>query len=440
MRLEKREILSQIKALREARPRHFWSGIGVATASFTAMVAAFAVAPHGAALRVDQANIVEQIALPVAASTATDGPFVSQTRIQRGDTVGRLFSRLGVDDAPAMEQLRRDPDAGLLFRQLRPGKTVTARTGADGELLSLYFPLNGGDQALRVQRRGADFAFDTEAIAHEPNIVARSGEIRSSLFEATDAADIPDAIAAQLAEIFAGDIDFHRDLRRGDRFAVVYEVLHAQGRVERAGRVLAAEFTNQGTTHRAFLYSAAAGRSGYYDANGKSLRKAFLRSPLEFSRVSSGFAMRVHPILGTLRAHKGVDYAAPIGTRVRAAGDGIVESFGKRNGYGNTIVLQHRGSISTYYAHLSGFAPSLRRGARVSQGDVIGYVGMSGLATGPHLHYEFRVNDVHKNPLTVAMPEAPPLGAALRSAFIEGIQPLAMQLSVVQTGPLARVE
>lgn len=441
MRTEKRQILAQLAALREARPRHFWSGVGVAAASFSLVLTAFAVAPHAPVEPFDQTTVVEAISFGRLSVRSGEGPFVSQTQIQRGDTAGTLFNRLGIDDPSALRELRGAPDARELFRQMRPGKTVTAHTSPEGHLLSLLFPLNGGDKMLRLERQDPGFDVSISPAAVEAHVVVRSGEIHSSLFAATDAADVPDAVAAQLADIFGGHIDFYRDLRRGDRFSVVYEVLNGEGVAGRPGRVLAAEFTNQGTTLRAFLFGVPGDtNASYYDDRGRSLRKAFLRSPLEFSRISSGFAMRKHPILGRMRAHKGVDYAAPVGTRVRAAGDGVVVSVGRQNGYGNTVVLRHRGQITTHYAHLNGFAANLRPGSRIAQGDIIGYVGMTGLATGPHLHYEFRVGEVHKNPLTVAMPEAPPLDSRLKAGFFEGTRPLAIQLSLAGGDEHAKVE
>lgn len=441
MRSEKRQILAQLVALRDARPRHFWSGVALASLSFSLMVTAFAVAPHTPVEPFDQTTVVEAITLDGVSIRPGTGAFVSQTQILRGDTVGTLFSRLGIDDPLVLRELRGIAEARDLFRQMRPGKTVTAHTSPEGHLLSLLFPLNGGDRVLRLQRQGENLEASASPATSEAHVVVRSGEIRSSLFAATDAADIPDSVAAQLADIFGGHIDFYRDLRQGDRFAVVYEVLNGDGFAGRAGRVLAAEFINQGITLRAFLFGdPSSPGAAYYDEQGRSLRKAFLRSPLEFSRVSSGFAMRKHPILGRMRAHKGVDYAAPTGTRVRAAGDGVVVSVGRQNGYGNTVVLRHRGQVTTHYAHLNRFANGLRPGARVAQGEVIGYVGMTGLATGPHLHYEFRVGDIHKNPLTVAMPEAPPLDSRLKAAFREGTRPLTLQLTLAAASGQSTVE
>lgn len=227
-----------------------------------------------------------------------------------------------------------------------------------------------------------------------------------------------------------GDIDFYHDLRRGDRFAVVYEMRDIDGAPAGAGKLVAAEFVNKGVTFRAFLWRGADGSEAYYTQDGKNLRKAFLRSPVAFTRITSGFSLaRFHPFLLTWRAHKGVDFAAPTGTAVHAAGDGKVVFEGRQNGYGNVVILQHAGANSTVYAHLSRFAAAMKVGARVAQGTVIGYVGQTGWATGPHLHYEFRVNNVQRNPMTIALPDAPSLAAADRPAYLAGIAPLAEALA-----------
>ena len=234
-------------------------------------------------------------------------------------------------------------------------------------------------------------------------------------------------------------MDFHRDLRRGDRFTVVYEMFFHNGRAVKSGRVLGAEFVNGKRAFRAVYFEGAEGK-GYYTPEGKNLRKAFLRSPLEFSRVSSGFGMRQHPIMQSWRAHKGVDYAAPSGTRVRATSDAVVDFAGRQGGYGNMLVLRHHGGITTVYAHLQGFAPGVKKGARVSQGEVVGYVGQTGWATGPHLHYEFRVNNEHRNPLTIAFPAAQPVPAAELAAFRGATGPLAARLDMLRETNLALLE
>ncbi|HLF23653.1 MAG TPA: M23 family metallopeptidase, partial [Burkholderiales bacterium] len=261
----------------------------------------------------------------------------------------------------------------------------------------------------------------------------KSGVIRSSLFAATDAAGIPDGIGMQIAEIFGGDVDFYRDLRKGDRFAVTYEEYRFTGLPVRTGRVLAAEFVNAGKTYRAVLY----GKS-YYTPDGRNLQKAFLRSPLEFSRISSGFGMRRHPIAQVWRAHQGIDYAAPTGTRVRSVGDGVVEFAGAKGGYGNVVIVRHHGQYATVYAHLSRI--TVKRGARVTQNETIGAVGQTGWATGPHLHYEFRIAGEARNPLSVAMPAALPVPPQELSAFLNHAAPLIARLDLLVDSNLALLQ
>jgi murein DD-endopeptidase MepM/ murein hydrolase activator NlpD len=316
-----------------------------------------------------------------------------------------------------------------------------ARVGDDARLLELRY-LNANGTELVVLREGDSVRVTEQPAEHQMQTLMASGEIRSSLFAATDAAGLPDAIAIQIADIFASEIDFHRDLRRGDRFTVVYEMVNVRGEPLRAGRVLAAEFVNDGKTHRAVWFQGPDGHAGgYYAPDGKNLRKAFLRSPLEFSRVSSGFSSaRYHPVLKEWRAHRGIDYAAPTGTRVRATADGVVEFVGRQSGYGNLVILQHGGRYSTAYGHLNGFAGGLRRGSRISQGDVIGYVGATGLATGPHLHYEFRMDGQQRNPLAVAMPAAEPVPVHLRTAFEAVATPLSARLEQLAGLNLARLD
>jgi murein DD-endopeptidase MepM/ murein hydrolase activator NlpD len=263
----------------------------------------------------------------------------------------------------------------------------------------------------------------------------KSAVIQSSLFGASDAAGIPDSVAMQLADMFGGDIDFHRELRQGDRFSVIYETHWVDGRPLRAGRVLAAEFVNQGRKHRALWFS-----DSYYAPDGKNMRKALLRSPLELSRVSSAFGMRMHPFQQSWKAHQGVDYAAPAGTRVRAVGDGIVEFAGRQGGYGNMVVVRHDASNSTAYAHLKAFGRGIRSGARVAQGDTVGLVGQTGWATGPHLHYEFRIAGAARNPLSVPLPAGTPVARHDMDAFRAKAQPLFAQLNLVANGQFAALE
>lgn len=370
---------------------------------------------------VETIPIAEEAVLPSPAS------YIREERFQRGDTLAAFLARLGINDED-LERLARV----RALQALRPGDQVTAEVSADGKPLSLSF-LSTRDRLVQVVPDGTGFGVTEERAALYTHIAMKSSVIRSSLFAASDAAGIPDGVAIQLADVFGGDIDFHRDLRKGDQFMVVYEVHDLAGRPVRAGRLLAAEFVNQGKTYRAVHFG-----TGYYAPDGENLRKAFLRSPLEFSRVSSGFGMRKHPIAHEWRAHKGIDYAAPIGTRVRAVGDAVVEYAGRRGGYGNVVILRHHGGYSTVYAHLSRIA--VRRGARVAQNDTIGFVGMTGWATGPHLHYEFRVGGEARNPFSIAMPAALPIAPQDLPAFRAYAEPLVARLDLLANSNLALLE
>ncbi len=384
-------------------------------------------------------TIVESLAAPdmraqLEALADREDAFVSEERIRRGDTLGSLLTRLGVSDGDAERFLRSAAGAKAL-QQLRPGRLIQARVDDEGELLWMRYTHNAGDpkdagsaqkaRSLVVERQGGVLVARDETVANERRVELRTGEIRSSLFAATDAAGLPDSVGTQIAEIFSGDIDFYRDLRRGDRFRVVFESYYQGGEFVRAGRILAVEFVNGGKSHSAMWYGGPSSAEGsesaagghYYGFDGHSLRRAFLRTPLEFTRISSGFGGRMHPIMNTWRQHTGVDYAAPSGTPVRSTGDGVIDFVGGKSGYGNVVVVRHQGVYSTLYGHLSQFASGLKRGQRIEQGQMIGYVGMTGWATGPHLHYEFRIADQATNPLTAALPEAPPISRQEIASF-----------------------
>jgi len=408
--------------------------------SFIGVVAAFGIAPDTVTDPVPQSRVVQEIELAAQRTGAgADEGYWREERIQRGDTVPALLARLGADDAEALRMLRSARSARPLY-QLIPGKAVRAQTTADGRLLELRY-LNGGSM-LAVARGDDGFAVTELPVELERRVLMRSAEIRSSLFAAADAAGLSDAVATQLADIFSTDIDFHRDLRRGDHFSVLYEMYYDGGEPTRTGRVLAAEFINVGKLYRAVYFQQSEKHGGYYTADGRNIRKAFLRSPLEYSRIASGFSnSRFHPILREWRAHKGIDYAAPSGTRVKATGDGVVEFAGRDNrGYGNLVVLRHQSKYTTWYGHLSGIAKGLRKGMRVGQSEVIGTVGSTGLATGPHLHYEFRINDVHQNPLRVVMPAAPPITPEQKPVFDAEVAPLVQQLMLLRNTHLVRLD
>lgn len=405
------------------------------------IVTAIAVPPPAALPPEAFTEIVEQLQLTASMPIDQgDEIYLREARINKGDTFGRLLARLGIEDEAAQRYLLSAPETQALHRQLVPGRIVSARTNAENALISLHFPMNGGDTVTLVERQQGKFTAREQTLQYETQQALKSGEIRYSLFGATDSAGIPDAIAVQMAEIFSGEIDFHRDLRQGDRFTLVYEMQYYGGRAARTGRILSAEFVNNGKTHQAFLYTQDDGRQRYYNAEGKSLKKAFLRSPLAFSRVTSGFSLRLHPILKTWRAHKGVDYGAPTGTQVRATGDGVVQFIGQQGGYGNIVILSHAGNYQTAYAHLSRFAPGLKKGSRVSQSDIIAYVGQTGWATGPHLHYEFRIKGTQVNPLSLNLPTAVPLDNRQQTLFKDKAQEQLALLQLLRDSPVARFE
>jgi murein DD-endopeptidase MepM/ murein hydrolase activator NlpD len=336
--------------------------------------------------------------------------------VRRNDTMDRLFRQLELNLAD-LARLRALPDLRSQVDRLKPGELLRFKH-RDGELLGLERKLSDSE-TLQVTRDENGFITSVLENPLEVHTRTASATIDSSLFQAANEAGLSDRVAFDLAEIFQYDIDFVLDIQSGDRFSVVYEEVFQDGEPLRTGNILAAKFVNAGREYRAVRYVDEEGRAQYYSPDGKSLRKAFMRAPVQFSRVSSRFNLsRKHPVLNRIRAHKGVDYAAPTGTPVRAAGEGRVRFVGRQGGYGNVVELEHGSGVTTVYGHLSRFASGLRRGQRVDLGQVIAYVGSTGLATGPHLHYEYRVRGVHKNPQTVPLPDAEPIPADERERFL----------------------
>jgi murein DD-endopeptidase MepM/ murein hydrolase activator NlpD len=419
----------------EARLR--WLALAIAAPLF-GVVAAF-----GTVQREPDSVELSAIVEPLAVSPRPIGEIGLSIYFREGvsgrkETLAALLERLGASEEDA-ETIRSSPRAMRPFRLLSPGTMVQAKVDQSGRLRSLWY-LTDRDTVLSIDRIGESFQPFEQRVELTRGVQMKSGEIETSLFAATDAAGIPDGVAVQLADIFGGDVDFHRDLRRGDRFAVIFETFNFDGRAVRSARVLAAEFSTRRQTYRAVWFQDSSGRGGYYTSDGENLRKVFLRSPLEFSRVTSGFGIRRHPILQQWRAHQGVDYGAPAGTKVKATGDGVVAFAGRRSGYGNLIVLKHHGGYSTYYAHLRDFARELKAGTRVQQGETIGHVGQTGWATGPHLHYEFRYHDQNRNPLTMTFQPAQPLLEIELPAFRRAAEPLLARLDLLKTSDLARLE
>ena len=336
--------------------------------------------------------------------------------VSRNDTMDRLFRRFELNLGD-LAMLRGLPELRSQVDRLKPGELLRFMHRG-GELLGMERKLSDSE-ILKVTRDENGFISDVLENPLEIRTRTASATIDSSLFQAAADADLDDRVAFDLAEIFQYDIDFVLDIQQGDRFTVVYEEVFQDGTRLRTGNILAAKFVNEGREYRAVRYVDDQGHGEYFTPDGRSLRKAFIRAPVQFSRISSRFnPSRRHPVLNTIRAHRGVDYAAPVGTPVRAAGEGRVRFVGRQGGYGNVIELEHGSGVVTVYGHLSRFAAQLRRGQRIELGKVIGFVGQTGLATGPHLHYEYRIRGVHKNPQTVPLPDALPIPAGELERFL----------------------
>ena len=441
-------LLAHAQAVAVRHPRRVMAVVAALALGGTG--ATFAVAnlgpqPESVAVRTVVEAVTSQASAADSLPPATLQLYRSDVT-RSNDTADTLLKRLGVFDPQASAFLRSD----TLTQQTimgRTGRNVTVEAGTDQSLIKLtarWSPEDDGMfKRLTIEKSAVGFVSKLETLPMTASSRLASGTIQSSLFAATDASRVPDAIAIQMAEIFSGDIDFHRALRKGDRFSVVYETLEGDGEPLRAGRVLSTEFVNAGKTYQAMWFQEPVGNSesdvqaashgktkgGYYTLAGESLRRAFLASPMEFSRVTSGFKMRFHPILQTWRAHLGIDYAAPTGTPARTVADGVVEFAGVQNGFGNVVMVKHGGNKTTVYAHLSRIL--VQRGQNVSQGQNVGLVGATGWATGPHLHFEFRVNGAHVDPTTIArQSEAQPVTAALRPQFDKASAQVRQQLAV----------
>lgn len=361
----------------------------------------------------------------------------TELKVRSGDSLSSLFDKAKIKPSQLVDLLQLGDSVKTLTR-LHPGEIIKVESNDEGELTALHYELENF-QYLRVIRTSDGLAAETIKHNIETRTAYASATIDSSLFMASQNAGLSQNLTMELANIFGWDIDFVLDIRQGDRFTVIYEEIFKNGEKVQDGNIIAAEFINQDTRHRALRYTdPTTGETGYYTPDGQSMRKAFLRSPVQFSRISSGFtSSRYHPLLHKIRSHKGVDYAAPRGTPVRASGDGKVIFKGKKGGYGNVVILKHGNIYSTLYAHLSNFNRKIYNGGNVKQGQVIGYVGSTGLASGPHLHYEFRLNGVHRNPLTVKFPSTSPIPERYRDNFELTTQEYIAQLDVLARNTLA---
>ncbi|WP_148861577.1 OapA family protein [Marinobacter fonticola] len=399
------------------------------------------------------AKSVEQISVP--AETSLEEPRIADVpqapqldwqsfKIKSGDSLSSLFKKAGYSSGLMLSVIHGDGDAKKLER-LYAGETIAFAANAEGELEQIELERNRLE-SLVIKRQ--DDGFSGEVVIQEPEAkpVFSHGKIDGSLYLAGKEAGLSDRLTMELAGIFGWDIDFVYDIRKGDRFEVLYEELYLDGEKIDTGRILAAKFTNRGEDITALLYTDKQGNADYYTPEGHSLRKAFLRTPIN-ARVSSAFNLqRRHPVLDVVRPHEGTDYAAPPGTPIKAAGNGRIRFSGWKGGYGRTVVIQHGDNISTLYAHMRAIAKGVRNGARIKQGQTVGYVGSSGMVTGPHLHYEFRVNGSPRNSRTVKLPDATPVPKAEMATFKASIQPLLAELNEasgerqIALGPKAKSE
>ncbi len=446
------QLLSNSAALLARHPKRITTAIAAMLVLGTGLSYAVAtLAPDASLLPVHR--LVENLPTPDLAAQAQqiDAHRLNLYRsdlTRSTDTAETLLKRLGVFDPKAAAFLRLD---ALAQRNLlgRAGRNVTAEANGGNALLKLqarWSPDEDGMfKRLSIEKTATGYSSKLETLPLNASTRMASGSISSSLFAATDVARIPDSVSTQLAEIFSGDIDFHRALRKDDRFSVVYETLEGDGEPLRAGRLLSAEFVNAGKTYQAMWFQQpnvagiAQNKGGYYTLAGESLKRAFLAAPLAFSRITSGFKMRFHPILQVWRAHLGVDYAAPIGTAVRSVGDGVVEFAGVQGGFGNVVKVRHPGTIGTVYGHLSKI--DVRVGQVISQGQTLGLVGMTGWATGPHLHFEYRINGVYQDPQTVAHHnDTVPVTAALKPQFDKAAAQTRMALLAASQSLYSSVE
>ncbi|ROL73131.1 peptidase M23 [Pseudomonas chlororaphis] len=356
--------------------------------------------------------------------------------VAKGDTLSTLFEKVGLPSTAVHEVLASDKQAKQ-FTQLKHGQKLEFELSPDGQLNNLHSKVSDLE-SITLTKGDKGFTFNRVTTKPVVRSAYAHGIINSSLSQSAARAGLSHSQTMDMANVFGYDIDFAQDIRQGDEFDVIYEQKVANGKVVGTGNILSARFTNRGKTYTAVRYTNKQGSSSYYTADGNSMRKAFIRTPVDFARISSRFSMgRKHPILNKIRAHKGVDYAAPRGTPIKAAGDGKVLLAGRRGGYGNTVIIQHGNTYRTLYGHMQGFAKGVQTGGNVKQGQVIGYIGTTGLSTGPHLHYEFQVNGVHVDPLGQKLPMADPIAKAERARFLQQSQPLMARMDQEKATMLA---
>lgn len=378
----------------------------------------------------DSESIETQTLTSVASEAKTEAfEYKKDLTVKSGETLSVLFERAGLGNSLLHSILSSSKEAKR-FTQLKVGQTVSFEFDENKQLKTLSSQINTLESIhLEKQADSENFVFRKDVAQTQTREKYAQGSIEGALFAATKKANVPYSLALDMANIFGYDIDFAQDLRKGDTFEILYEEKTLNGQTVGTGNILTARFTNRGKVYTAVRYTDKNGNTSYYSADGSSLRKAFIRTPVDFARISSRFSNgRKHPILNKIRAHKGVDYAAPRGTPIKAAGDGRVVLAGRKGGYGNTVIIKHGQRYQTLYAHMNGFAKGIRSGTNVKQGQIIGYIGTTGLSTGPHLHYEFQVNGVHVDPLSQKLPISDPIHPSEKQRFAQHSQPLLAKL------------
>lgn len=429
-----------------SRPRLVWHMgwiLGIAAALTVVTIATKATSEMPTALPSDTMDYATDTltssapsAEPAEIPQIPAGPEITwqEARISNGDNLAWIFKKQNISPQVLHNIMQADPLAKNL-KQIKPGQLLRFQF-VDGDMQELHYVMDE-TRKLIIRSEDGGFAFTEETQEYETRTQLARGSIDSSLFLSAQAVGLSDNITMELAHIFGWDIDFALDIRSGDEFTVVYEELFLKGEKIKNGNILAAEFRNNGKSLRALRYTDPKGNTGYFAPDGKNMRKTFLRTPVDFSRISSYFGRRKHPVLNRMRVHKGVDYASPRGTPIKATGNGKIVHRGRKGGYGKTVVIQHGSGYRTLYAHMNNYRRGQRRGKSVKQGDVIGFVGSTGLATGPHLHYEFLVNGVHRNPLRVKLPDAKPLKKSYRQDFQSKILGMSALLDIVTDRSIA---
>jgi murein DD-endopeptidase MepM/ murein hydrolase activator NlpD len=367
---------------------------------------------------------------------ASKGPNHREIVVSKGDTLSTLFEKVGLPPGAVHEVIASDKQARL-FSQLKNGQVLQFELSPDGNLKQLHSKLSELE-SISLSRTDKGYTFTRDVSKPNVRTAYVHGVISNSLSQSAQRAGLSHSMTMDMANIFGYDVDFAQDIRKGDEFDVIYEQKVVNGKTVGTGNILSARFTNRGKTYTAVRYTSKQGNTNYYTADGNSMRKAFIRTPVEFARISSLFsAGRKHPILNKIRAHQGIDYAAPRGTPIKATGDGKVILAGRRGGYGNTVIIQHGETYRTLYGHMQGFAKGIQAGTNVKQGQVIGYIGTTGLSTGPHVHYEFQVNGVHVDPLGQKLPMADPIAKSEKQRFMQESQPLMARMDQEKATMLA---